>query len=279
MKNNKIIIVSSLIILILVSYTIYKIYNEKGKMIDYSDNLNVYCFNVGKADSFIIRKDDKIVMIDTAEESNANEIISYLNANDINKIDYLIITHFDKDHVGGAAKIIESIEVSHILQSNVPKKSEYYNNYIEELIEEEITPITVTDNYTFDLNGVSFYVDGPKKEYDKKSSNNSSLIVKVKYKDNNLLFMGDAMDDRINDFIETNNETFDFLKIPYHGHFQDKLMDLFNETKPKYAVISSNKEDDELVDLLKFKSIKYYLTRKGDILFSFDGKKVYVDEY
>ena len=56
-------------------------------------------------------------------------------------------------------------------------------------------------------------------------------------------------------------------------------MDLFNETKPKYAVISSNKEDDELVDLLKFKSIKYYLTRKGDILFSFDGKKVYVDEY
>ena len=281
MKNNRIIIIATIAILLLISYTIYKVYIGRNKIVDYSKNLNVYAFDVGKADSFLIRKDDSVIMIDTAEERDSTKIISYLNANDINQIDYLIITHFDKDHVGSAAKIIETIDVKHVLHSNVPKDSEYYKKYIEELKDKDITPVEVTNNYTFELAGVSYYVIGPKKVYEKKSSNNSSLIVDINYKNNNLLFMGDAMDDRIKDFIDTNKKTYDFIKIPYHGNFQKTLMDLLEDTNPKYAIVSSSKdkEDEELINLLKYKGIKYYLTRTGDKMISFDGNNIYVEEY
>ena len=98
--------------------------------INKNENINIYVFDSGKADAIIISKNNKYMMIDTGEESNVDSILSYFEKNNIKKLDYLIITHFDKDHVGGASKIIDNIEIGRVLSSNVPKESVYYNNYI-----------------------------------------------------------------------------------------------------------------------------------------------------
>jgi len=242
---------------------------------------NIHFFNAGKADAILINNNDKTIMIDTGEITLSNEIKTYFRENDITKIDYLIITHFDKDHVGSASTIINNYEIGSVLQSNYPKDSVVYRAYLEALRNKNIEPITISDNYNFAFEELSCTVNGPKSIYDEDESNNSSLIVSINYNNANFLFMGDAKNPRIKDFINTNNMDYDFIKIPYHGHYLKQLDNLLDNTKPEYAVITSsasNLEDDKTIDLLKKNSIEYYLTRKGPINISFKDNSIVVDQ-
>ena len=104
--KTKILIIIIIILFFIISIYVFKNKDEKD---DY--NFKIYFFNAGKADCILISHNDKYIMIDTGEESLATEILTYFNNNKITKLDYLIITHFDKDHVGSASKIIDNIEV------------------------------------------------------------------------------------------------------------------------------------------------------------------------
>ena len=244
-------------------------------------NFKMYFFNAGKADSVLISNNDKYILIDTGEDNLSDEILTYLKNNNITKIDYLIITHFDKDHVGSASSIIDNIEVENVLQSNVPKESIYYNNYLSSLNIKGITPQTISGDIEFSLGDLDIKVNGPTIVYDNNDSNNSSLIVSIKYGNTNYLFTGDIQNERIKDYITNNTDTYDFLKIPYHGHYQKKLDDLIEVVKPKYAVITSSTdepEDDKTIELLKNKNISYYLTRNGSITVLSDGNDIIIKQ-
>lgn len=271
-----VIIIIAIIIVISILFMIGKTNNNSDEY-----NFKIYFFNAGKADAILISNNDKYIMIDTGEESLSSEILSYFRNNNITTLDYLIITHFDKDHVGSASSVIDNINVLNVLQSNYPKESEYYNNYINSLNNKGISPITVSDNYELSLGDLNVIVNGPNKIYDKNESNNSSLIVSVYYQNTSYLFMGDAENARIKDYLSTHSESYDFIKIPYHGNYQKKLDELLETVNPKIAVItSSNKEmeSSETISLLNNNNVKYYLTRNGSINIYSDGNEIIVKQ-
>lgn len=76
-------------------------------LIEREDAIKILIPKIGKADCIIIYKNNDCVMIDTGESEDNAEIVSVMQENNINRIDTLIITHFDKDHVGGAAYLID----------------------------------------------------------------------------------------------------------------------------------------------------------------------------
>jgi len=271
-KKERLILIIAIIVLILICVFLNKI-----KKIDPSYDLKIYFFNAGKADAILIEKNNKYIMLDTGEESLSQEILDYFKKNNIKKLDYLIITHFDKDHVGSASNVIDNIEIGEVLQSNYIKESEYYNNYIKSLSNKKITPITVSGDYDIELDDLKIVVNGSEKIYDSNESNNSSLIVSINYNKNNFLFMGDSQNARIKDFLNNNDETYDFLKVPYHGNYLKRLDTLLEEKNIKYAVItSSNKEleSEETISMLNKYNIKYFLTRKGSITIYSNGNEI-----
>ena len=271
-KKERILLIVIIIVLILICVFLNKI-----TKIDSSYDFKIYFFNAGKADAILIEKNNKYIMIDTGEESLTQEILNYFKNNNIKKLDYLIITHFDKDHVGSASNIIDNIEIGEVLQSNYIKDSVYYNNYINSLTNKKITPITVSEDYNIELDDLKIVVNGPEKIYDSNESNNSSLIVSINYNKNNFLFMGDSQNARIKDFLNSNNETYDFLKVPYHGNYLKRLDTLLEDKNIKYAVITSSNEElesKETVDMLNKYNIKYYLTRKGSITIYSNGNEI-----
>jgi beta-lactamase superfamily II metal-dependent hydrolase len=254
---------------------------DKKSENDQNYDFKIYFFDAGKADAMILSKNDKHIMIDTGEESLGDEILKYFEKNKIEKLDYLIITHFDKDHVGSASKIIDNIEIGEVLESNYPKDSEYYNNYKNSLANKNIEPKVVNGDYQFNLDDLNITVNGPEEIYDKNESNNSSLIVSVTYKDNKFLFMADAQNQRIKDFVKINNEKYDFIKVPYHGKDLERLEDLVKDRDLKYAVITSSNtklEASETIDILNKYNIKYYLTRLGSITIISDGKNIKINQ-
>ena len=265
-----------LVIILLIIITIVIINMNKG-----IDNMKVYFFKAGKADAMLVYNNKYNILIDTGEEDLKDDIIKYLEDNNFDSIDYLIITHFDKDHVGSASKIIDRFNVKHVINSNYPKDSEYYNNYIESLNKKGITPLFPVSEMSVTLDDIDVTINPPSTVYSKDPSNNSSLIVRIVHKNNSFLFMGDAEDDRITDYLSEHKEKSTVLKVPYHGRYQDSLEELVSTVNPKYSVITSGKkkqEDVETLTVLSKYTSKYYLTRDGSILITSDGEKIDVKQ-
>ena len=238
-------------------------------------DLEVYGFQAGKADAFLITTANSTVLIDAGEKGFGREILSYLEEIGVEKLDYMIISHFDQDHVGGCARILNNFQVDHVLQNNRSKDSEEYEKYIKALKNAGLEPVTVQESMEFVLDGVSWTVDPPRRNhYSDDDSNNASLIVKITNGENNLLFMGDAKTERIKEFLDWNQENYDLIKIPHHGKEESLIGDLLDNVKPKYAIITSSDdelESEEIVNALETAGTEVYLTRIAPIRFYCDG--------
>lgn len=246
-----------------------------------SDTLNLWCFEAGKADAFLLWNESGAVLIDTGESGFGKTILEKLSELGIERLDYLIVTHFDKDHVGGAKKLLSAIPVGTVLQSNCPKTgADAYEKYVAALAAAGIEASTVRQTLRFTLGDVRFTVDPPAAEhYETDASNNSSLIVSVTHGADSLLFCGDAEDLRLAEFLETNPGKYDLVKLPHHGRWQSTLEQLLEQTQPTWTVITSSDEepeDPETLALLNRSGIQTILTREGALLITSEGNGVTV---
>lgn len=245
---------------------------------DTAEDLEVHFFEAGAADAILLTTESSAVLIDAGEDGFGETILEYLGEKGIAQIDYLIITHFDQDHVGGAADVLEGISVGTVLQSNQPKDSDEYENYEAALNNTGIKAVTVRETYTFVLDGVSYSIDPPRQtEYDEDKSNNSSLIISVANGDNRFLFAGDAQTQRLEEFLETNSVTYDVLKMPHHGRDEPLLDALLSSVKPSLAIITSSDDEPEseaVVRSLEDLGICVLLTREGAITLQSDGSDI-----
>ena len=91
--------------------------------------VKVTFLDVGKGDAILIETQEHTMMIDSGYDDTYKVIRNYLAGQEIQKLDYLVITHFDKDHVGGADRIIKSFEVGEILQPDYQSDAGQYLEY------------------------------------------------------------------------------------------------------------------------------------------------------
>lgn len=238
---------------------------------------SVTFFKAGKADAAVIQTENSVILIDTGLEKNDKELVASLRSMGVERIDVLILSHFDKDHVGGADDILAAFPVGVVYQSNYAKDSDDYAEYIAALAEQGVEPVTVTDTVSFTLDGLTVDIDGPAEtEYADDPSNNSSLIASVTCGDTTLLFAGDAQDARITEYLAAYErpEGTVILKVPYHGHWQQTLSDFLSAVRPDYAVLCCSKsepEESELTQttaLLEGLGAQVYRTCDGDVSFS-----------
>ena len=61
-------------------------------------------------------------------DSRADVILDYFSEHGIDTLDYLIITHFDKDHVGGADKILDAVKVKRVLEPDYTVDKKQYRD-------------------------------------------------------------------------------------------------------------------------------------------------------
>ena len=91
-----------------------------------ASKVTVDILDIGKADCILIDTGKHTIMIDTGEEENISDIISFLEAKNISDIDVLILSHFDKDHIGGAAKLIEKYGIETVLETGFSSNRDEY---------------------------------------------------------------------------------------------------------------------------------------------------------
>ena len=96
-----------------------------------NDKLNIMFFYVGQADSSFIKLNDKSILIDAGNNGDGENISKFLKEKGINKIDYLIGTHCDEDHIGGLDEIIDNIDVENIMMPSHGSETVNYKNVVK----------------------------------------------------------------------------------------------------------------------------------------------------
>ena len=197
-------------------------------------------------------------------------------------IDTLILTHYDKDHIGGAEKIISNFTVGQVIESQINVSTLEYIYYHNAMAEKGIAPMKLKEDYTFTYDSCEFEISIPqKKKYSEKQDNNSSLIVSLKCGEKRFLFCGDAMELRLNEFISQNQTKFDFVKLPYHGNYLKNYREFLNSTSPTSVAItnsSKNPTSSYTLEILNEYSLSVYETRDGAINIKTDGKTVEINQ-
>ena len=243
--------------------------------------LEVTVFDAGKADAILLTTPASAVLIDCGEKGFGGEILDELAARGIERLDVLIVTHFDQDHVGGAAKLIGGVGIGRVLQGGFPGDGSEYRKYLRALEKASITPETPRESVSFTLDGVEYTVDPPLREhYDKDESNNSSLIVTVGFGATRLLFMGDAETARISEYLAASPARCDLIKLPHHGDKEKMLDALLAALRPRYAVITCSQREPEAettAKALAAASVETYLTRLGAVRIRSDGETLSVE--
>lgn len=237
--------------------------------------------DVGQGDSIVIEHKNKVVIIDGG--INKRELENYLNFKGITKIDMIIGTHTDKDHIGGLIEIIGKKKIDNFILPLVDFKDtdNNYNDLILALNETNINLLYVRANDKLNFGDLDITVLNPfKTTYNNK--NDSSVVLKVVYKDISFLFTGDIEKEEF-ELIKKFNLTSDILKLSHHGSKTSNSLEFIKAVSPKIAVVSSKKNNsyghpnEEVIKILEDENIKMLNTAKlGDIKFKTDGKSVYL---
>ena len=207
--------------------------------------LKIYFIDVGQGDStLIVTPKNKKILIDGGE-GTPEVLLSYLLDRRINKIDYIIISHFDSDHCNGLIEVIEKIKVKNIIISRQSEKSEEYKNIVNIIKQKNIKVSVVKEkDKIFIEKNVYMEILNPAKELEFQDLNNNSIIAKLVYMNFSMLFTGDiekSEENLINKYRDNLKSTI--LKVSHHGSKTSTSEEFLKYVKPEIALIGVGKDN------------------------------------
>ncbi len=220
-------------------------------------DLYINFIDVGQGDSTLITTQfNKKILIDgggsefgSTFDVGEKTLLPYLLKKKIHKLDYVIISHFDSDHVGGILTILEELNVKQVL---IPKQVEYsenYNKFLDIIKKRNIKIKIVEEGNTINIDK-NTYLDilwPEEKQIKDNVLNNNSLIVRLCYKNFKMLFTGDieeiAEQRLLQKYENTEKLTADILKVAHHGSKSSSIAEFLEKVNPRIALIGVGKNN------------------------------------
>ena len=279
LSKNKYKYIVSLMFIFVIHYNI-TIFN-KGLEITYID--------VGQGDSIFIKfpNDKSNILIDTGGKvtygnlknnySVGKNIGDYLKSMGIRKLDYLIITHGDFDHMGDSLYLIDKFKVENVI-FNCGEFNALEKELIKVLDEKKIKYYSCIKELNIDNNKLYFLQT---KKYDNENDNSNVIYTELNgYK---FMFMGDAGVEKEKDILDKYNlANIDVLKVGHHGSKTSSSKGFIDEIDPKYGVISVGKNNryghpnKEVLNNLDNSKI-YRTDQDGSIMFKIKNNKLKIE--
>ncbi len=240
--------------------------------------------DVGQGDSsIIVFPYGKTIVIDTGGLYNnnysiaENKIIPYLNSYGISKIDAVVLTHGDFDHMGEASKLINDFRVEKVI-FNCGEFNNLETKLIKILKQKNIKYSSCINELNIDKHKLQFLNT---KEYE--DENNNSNVIYIKLNGYKFMFMGDAGIEKENDILNKYNiRDIDVLKVGHHGSRTSSSKKFINKINQKYSIISVGENNryghpnKDALNILKDSKI-YRTDKQGSIMFNVKNNKLKIE--
>ena len=251
--------------------------------INFNPSMEIIFFDVSQGDSILLHypHNKHNILIDTGGnhtyEISKNIIIPYLKSKGISKIDCLILTHGDYDHMGEAINLVENFKVEKVI-FNCGEFNELEQDLIKVLNKKKIPyyscikELNINDSKLYFLNS---------KDYGNENDNSNVIYTELNgYK---FMFMGDASGTTEKEILNKYNlPDIDVLKAGHHGSKTSSSKEFIDTINPKYSIISVGKNNryghpnKEALDNLEDSKI-YRTDVEGSIMFKIKNKKLKIE--
>ena len=192
-------------------------------------------------------------------------------------MDYVFISHFDSDHVGGILSLIKEIKIKNIIISKQGESSENYEEFVDLVNQKNINVKIVKKGEKINIeNNIYFDILWPEDELISDNIlNNNSLVIKMIYNKFSMLFTGDIekmAEDKIVNKVGEQSLKSVILKVAHHGSSTSSTQEFINAVEPKVALIGVGENNryghpnNQVIERLQNQDIKIYRTdQNGEI--------------
>ncbi len=246
--------------------------------------LEVHFLDVGHGDSTLLLCGEHAMMIDCGDDTQGTKLQNYLIKQGVKYLDYLILTHPDKDHIGGAPVILTKFPIGQVFQSDYYKDNRAADRLRQTLKYERIDAATPAVGSRYELGEAYFTVLAPNGTYEE--SNNCSIALMLYFGENTFLFTGDAEKEAEEDMVENSaipglSLKADVYQAGHHGSKSSSKKKFLQAVAPEFAVISCDYQgeyghpDAAVLNRLREAGVKVFRTdEQGTVVAVSDGSNI-----
>ena len=251
-----------------------------------AQEIRVTFFALDKADAILITAPDgERVLIDTGTNKDGKRLAERFGDEGIDALELMIVTHYDKDHVGGADKVLGALDVSRVIMPQYEKQSAQYEDFLKALkkskgTQVESLPAKAETAITLACGATLLITAAHETDYGADEENDFSLCVRLAYGDTSFLFPGDAESARQLEILSEGDAACDVLKVPHHGKLHDASYVFLRAASPSIAYVPDGENEPAspvLLAMLGELGAEVYRTRDGELTVVSDGERVWTD--
>lgn len=240
--------------------------------------LKIHFIDVGQGDATLFEENSNYLLIDCGRSDT--KIGSHLGSKGIPRIDYLITTHPDADHIGGCDYVLENFNVSKVRDNGQNHTTQAYKDYITLAKEKDYDVISA--GILINWSNITIHVLSPPEPYPAGDLNTNSIVAKVSYGSVDFMLTGDC--DTECESSLSGNFSSEILKVGHHGSNGSTSQQFLGKVDPKLAIISVGANNSyghpaqEVLDRLNSKGIEIHRTDlEGNISILTDGEICFIE--
>ena len=244
-------------------------------------NLKIFFVDVGQGDcTLIVTPGNKTILIDGGGSEfgsfdvGKSVLIPYILDRGFTKIDYIIVSHFDSDHVGGLLTVMEELKVDTVLISKQGELSQNYEKFKQLVKEKHIKVLVVGQGDVLKIEkDLYFNILWPNntKLISENVLNNNSIVCKMHYKSFSCIFTGDIEEIAEKQILQEYKNNLQILnstilKVGHHGSKTSTSLDFLKAVSPKIALIGVGQNNnfghpnDQILERLQSNGVKVFRT-------------------
>lgn len=243
--------------------------------------MQVHFIDVGQGDAALIACDGHYMLIDAGNNDKGTTVQSYLMSQGVEKLDYVIGTHPDADHIGGLDVVIYKFDCDTIIMPDVANDTRTYDDVVQAMKSKGYQTTYPVVGETYTLGGAIFTIVAPNADYG-NDMNDWSVGVLVQNGNNRFLFTGDAEEKAEEDILNNGIDiSADVYAAAHHGSKTATSQAFLDKVSPTYVVISAGEGNKyghphaEVLNRLRAAGISVFRTdEQGTIVATSDGNDI-----
>ena len=243
-----------------------------------SQPFEMHFIDVGQALSVLVECDGQFMLYDGGNVDDGSLVVSYLQKQGVEQLQYVFCSHAHEDHVGGLAAVMAKFPAGHAYSPVTEGSTKCFNDFVKYTQQQGLQLEVPSVGTVWPLGSATVTMLGPVTQY--SETNNTSLVLRIDYGNTSFLLTGDMENTAETDLVNSGaNLKADVLQVGHHGSSTSTSYLFLNTVLPEMGVIScgtGNKyghPHEETLSILRDAKVDVYRTDlQGTITISSDGQ-------
>ncbi len=241
------------------------------------ENFQMHFIDVGQALSVLVECDGQFMLYDGGNVDDGSLVVSYLQNQGVEELQYVFCSHAHEDHVGGLAAALAYFPANHVYSPVTEASTKCFQNFVKYTQQQGLQVEVPAVGTVWQLGSATVQLLGPIKQYN--NTNDTSLVLRIDYGSTSFLLTGDMESDAERDLVESGaNLKADVLQVGHHGSSTSSSYIFMNAVLPEMGIISCGANNkyghphEETLSILRDAGVDTYRTDLlGTITIGSDG--------